>query len=86
MAFELTTEKAARGFRKMEGFISENPDTDTVKCGVYRRDIDRPNKGRTKTGLDYLREAVTGSKIWITNSPAGYSPALEKFLADYYQI
>ena len=26
MAFELTTEKAARGFRKMEGFISEHPD------------------------------------------------------------
>lgn len=66
--------------------ITENPETDTVKCGVYRRDIDRPNKGRSKTGLDYLREAVEGSKIWITNSPAGYSPALEKFLADYYGL
>lgn len=48
---------------------------DRWKCGMYD---DAPAKEK-------LLQA-TRSKVWITNSPVGYTPELEKFLVNYYNI
>lgn len=59
---------------------------DRIKCGVHRRDLDNARGGNTKTGLQYLKEAEEGGKIWITNSPDGWSDHLDNFLAKHYGI
>lgn len=46
---------------------------DNLKCGIYRSD---PN-------LDTIRKAFD-TKIWITNSPKGWIPALDRMLNEYY--
>lgn len=46
---------------------------DNLKCGIYRSD---PN-------LDTIRKAFD-TKIWITNSPKGWIPELDRMLSDYY--
>lgn len=47
--------------------------TDNIKCGVYR-----PNPN-----LDTIRKAFD-TKIWITNSPKGWIPELDRMLNEYY--
>lgn len=60
-------------------FKDENPfrlnDDDRFKCGVYRR----------STNMDKAKDAFE-KKIWITNSPIGWSDELDKLLNDYYGI
>ena len=46
---------------------------DNLKCGVYRPNPD----------LDVIRKAFD-TKIWITNSPKGWIPELDRMLYDYY--
>lgn len=50
-------------------------DYDNLKCGVYRPDPRIP----------YIERAFK-KQIWITNSPAGWIPQLDKMLSDYYGI
>ena len=50
-------------------------DFDNFKCGVYR-----PNPRM------YYIEKAFNSKIWIQNSNAGWIPALDKMLANYYGL
>lgn len=47
--------------------------TDNFKCGVYRKDPD----------LEVIKRAFQ-TKIWITNSPEGWIPALEKMLQEHF--
>ena len=50
-------------------------DHDNFKCGVYR-----PNPR-----MNYIHNAFK-TKIWIQNSVEGWTPALDKILANYYGI
>ena len=52
-----------------------NIDYDNLKCGVYR----------SNPRMEYIEDAFK-SKIWITNSPVGWIPELDRMLADYYKI
>lgn len=52
-----------------------NEDGGNMKLGVYSEGYD----------MDFLQSAI-GHKIWITNSPVGWSPILEEFLTKYYGI
>lgn len=46
---------------------------DNLKCGVYRPNPD----------YDVIRKAFT-TKLWITNSPKGWTSQLDRMLAEYY--
>jgi hypothetical protein len=60
-------------FKGQEPFrLSED---DRFKCGIYRRGAN----------MDRVKEAFE-KKIWITNSPIGWSEELDKLLSEYYGI
>lgn len=48
---------------------------DSIKCGVYSKEPD----------FDQIERAFQ-NKIWITNSPVGWSDRLDKMLSEYYGI
>ena len=60
-------------------FKDKNPlrlnEDDRFKCGIYRRGAN----------MERVKEAFE-KKIWITNSPVGWSDELDKLLSDYYGI
>lgn len=50
-----------------------NIDYDNLKCGVYR----------SNPRIDYIKRAFR-EKIWITNSPEGWVPDLDRLLDEYF--
>lgn len=50
-------------------------DHDNYKCGVYR----------SNPRIEYIKNAFR-DKIWISNSPVGWIPELDRLLAEHYQI
>lgn len=60
--------------------------TDHFKCVVNRSDIDTIAPGNNVTGLELLKRATEGWKLWIQNTVDGWSPLLDQFLAQYYGI
>ena len=52
-----------------------NQELDDIKFGIYRGNFTE----------DQLREAAK-RKIWLTNSPIGWSQQLDKVLSEHYGI
>ena len=55
--------------------INVHTEYQPFKCGVYR----------ANPRIWYIEKALV-ERIWITNSPIGWVPALDKILSDYYGI
>lgn len=62
-------------YYKNETPLKLNQELDDIKFGIYRGNYTE----------EQLREA-TKRKIWLTNSPIGWSSALDKVLKEYYGI
>ena len=60
---------------KDEEPLKLNAELDDIKFGIYRRGVTS----------EQIREALK-RKIWITNSPIGWSDELENILKEYYGI
>lgn len=52
-----------------------NAETDNLKCGIYTKDFP----------VDTIKKAFR-DKIWISNSPVGWSNELDRLLKEYYRV